>query len=240
MNAMWKSATPTTMQAMTSTYCNSLLQEQVISLKDSRDNTTYKVAKLKDGKCWMIENLRLVGPKTLTSSDSDVSSNFTLPASSNTDWGEIYDTPYVHKGTESGYTDQVYYNWNAATAGTGTKSLSKGTEAKSSICPKGWRLPIGGETSDSTNEFQKLYTYYSSSSALRATPVPNFTLPGTYYNGYVGYQGSSGTYWSSTSNGSDDDYWYHAYYLSIFSSNTVYTGYGERQYSGLSVRCLAQ
>ena len=39
--------------------CSSLAQGAVTALTDQRDNNTYAVAKLADGKCWMIENLRL-------------------------------------------------------------------------------------------------------------------------------------------------------------------------------------
>ncbi len=39
--------------------CSNLAQGAVTALTDSRDNDTYAVAKLADGKCWMIENLRL-------------------------------------------------------------------------------------------------------------------------------------------------------------------------------------
>ena len=39
--------------------CSSLAQGSVTALTDNRDNGTYAVAKLADGKCWMIENLRL-------------------------------------------------------------------------------------------------------------------------------------------------------------------------------------
>ena len=41
------------------TGCSSLASGAVTALTDSRDNNTYAVAKLADGKCWMIENLRL-------------------------------------------------------------------------------------------------------------------------------------------------------------------------------------
>ena len=41
------------------TGCSNLSQGEVTALKDSRDNDVYAVAKLADGKCWMIENLRL-------------------------------------------------------------------------------------------------------------------------------------------------------------------------------------
>ena len=39
--------------------CSSLTQGNVTALTDTRDNDTYAVAKLADGNCWMIENLRL-------------------------------------------------------------------------------------------------------------------------------------------------------------------------------------
>ncbi|MBO7131788.1 hypothetical protein J6V85_00790 [Candidatus Saccharibacteria bacterium] len=39
--------------------CNTLAEGEVTALTDKRDNETYAVAKLADGKCWMIENLRL-------------------------------------------------------------------------------------------------------------------------------------------------------------------------------------
>lgn len=41
------------------TGCSSLNIGAVTALTDQRDNDTYAVAKLADGKCWMIENLRL-------------------------------------------------------------------------------------------------------------------------------------------------------------------------------------
>ena len=41
------------------TGCNSMNIGDVTALTDQRDNDTYAVAKLADGKCWMIENLRL-------------------------------------------------------------------------------------------------------------------------------------------------------------------------------------
>lgn len=39
--------------------CGAMSTGQVTALTDARDNNTYAVAKLADGKCWMIENLRL-------------------------------------------------------------------------------------------------------------------------------------------------------------------------------------
>ncbi len=41
----------------------------VSALTDSRDNNTYAIAKLADGKCWMIENLRLEAEDTTSEED---------------------------------------------------------------------------------------------------------------------------------------------------------------------------
>ena len=51
-------ANSTTMQEVTS--CpDTIPLETVYTLTDPRDNQTYKVARLKDGKCWMLDNLAL-------------------------------------------------------------------------------------------------------------------------------------------------------------------------------------
>ena len=50
--------TATTMQEVT--YCSEDLPEgQVYTLTDERDSNTYHVARLKDGNCWMLDNLAL-------------------------------------------------------------------------------------------------------------------------------------------------------------------------------------
>ena len=52
------------------TGCSSLSKGEVTALKDSRDNDVYAVAKLADGKCWMIENIRLDDSATLTTTNT--------------------------------------------------------------------------------------------------------------------------------------------------------------------------
>ena len=65
--AVWVKSTGS-MQADATTACNNLTKaptdgtadlSSVTALTDERDNQTYAIAKLADGKCWMIENLRL-------------------------------------------------------------------------------------------------------------------------------------------------------------------------------------
>ena len=50
--------------------CSSMNIGDVTALSDNRDNDTYAVAKLADGKCWMIENLRLDNNSELSSANT--------------------------------------------------------------------------------------------------------------------------------------------------------------------------
>ncbi|MBQ6127269.1 hypothetical protein IJI69_01070 [Candidatus Saccharibacteria bacterium] len=89
----------------------------------------------------MVQNLRLIGSRTLTSSDSDVTSNYTLPASS-LSWGTtatMYNSYAYYDSSRSEWG--AYYNWYTATAGIRDSSLSVGAEAPTSVCPKNWTLP---------------------------------------------------------------------------------------------------
>ena len=46
-------------QELTKSMCNTIAITQNKTLKDVRDNNTYMVGKLKDGNCWMLDNLAL-------------------------------------------------------------------------------------------------------------------------------------------------------------------------------------
>lgn len=75
----------TTMQEMTPKICENTPQyainQKVYKLSDVRDGNEYNVTKLEDGRCWMTENISLLGEYTLTPADSDVSEIWTLPSS---------------------------------------------------------------------------------------------------------------------------------------------------------------
>ena len=193
------------------------------TLTDTRDNNTYTVSKLADGKCWMTQNLRIIN-KTITPADSNVTTNYTIPASSLSDFSS-YDTSNAYVDSDGGF-----YTWHAATAGTGTQALSTdGQNTTASICPKGWRLPTGG----GNGEFKTLYNNYPSSSALRSSPA-NFILSGHANNSSRSYQGLSGDYWSSTVNSS-----YNAYNLGLRTSAVYPASSGNFKLFGFSVRCIA-
>ena len=126
-----------------------------------------------------------------------------------------------------------FYQWNAATAGTGGTITSQ--EATDSICPKGWRLP----TSKSSGEYQALMAAYNitsnTDSTTRITQSPLYFHPsGAVYSGSLRYAGNYGRYWSSTAYSSTN----YAYALA-FSSGVVNPSNFDNRYYGFSVRCLA-
>ena len=221
--ANWQASdisTISTMQAMTSTICSNMSSGASKNLTDTRDNNVYTIKKLADGKCWMTQNLRLVN-KTITSADSNTTSNFTIPASSISGFN-AYNTNNAY------YRDNThgsYYTFYTATAGWGTNSVTSGFTPKD-ICPKGWRLPTGGEG----GEFEALYNKYNSEDLLIGTP--GFVDTGYIDNGSI-ERDSRGYYWASSvvSNNLAHD-------LDI-RSNPNAVGYDDKRF-GFAVRCVAK
>ncbi len=219
-----------------------------MDLRDSRTNRPYTVTKLADGNCWMTDSLRLSGGRTLTSEDSDVTSDYYFKTTKNTegdtDWCNTSSEACVNManssnvpGTHSGDSEYgFYYTWAAATAGTGTYSTTSGT-ASSSLCPKGWRLPTMAE-------YATLYSNYSSISALTSDPVNIST------GGYTGMYGSDAAayiynldtssvnniyYWSSTASSASEA-------SALITKNGVINTSDPSfaKYNGAQIRCIAK
>lgn len=227
------------------TGCDDLEEDEIVNLEDTRDGDRYNVSKLKDGRCWMVENLRLGGeePIDLTPDDSDVSTGFTLPARTDAYEAGKWDVPYVHMGNEMGHTE-MYYSWPAATAGTGKTSMGDGENATDSICPIGWKLPTREEIIEMAYKYGTWPDTDSWSDALRASPSPNFTLTGKYnLNGADTEVGIKGYWWSSTAWGSDGTGNSNSYTMQLdISGEQAVVGAGTwfNQYQGFSVRCIAK
>ena len=208
------------------------------TLIDTRDNSTYVVSKLADGKCWMTQDLRIIN-KTITPADSDVTSNYTIPASSISGFNSI-DIPSAYMDPSKG----GYYNWQVATAGTGTKELSTdGQKAQSSICPKGWRLPTGGNYGDDS-DFQVLYEAYPHYDKLSGAPV-NFSLgfaildsSGTL-DSNLSNGGIVSAYWSNTNLDNNEAYFINLDYTPEFDSKDVWFKTWEKR-EGIRLRCVAR
>ena len=100
----------TNMQDMTQSICANSKVGDTATLTDTRDNSTYTIRKHEDKNCWMTQNLRLTGEKTLTPADSDVASNYTLPASDMNGFDEsnYYASQMYYASDE---TNGAYYSW---------------------------------------------------------------------------------------------------------------------------------
>ena len=260
------------MQDMNASICNAVEQEIAGTLIDVRDNQTYRVAKLKDGKCWMVENLNLAGGTKLSSDTTDFESTYSLPT--NQGWkndGSLPDSSesgfdnvnyaYVYNSgntTNCGTSGQntpcySYYSWDAATLGSGRTIAVENTDAEQSICPKGWRLPTSGSSSNEGWKRGDFYALakayganlesadYDNSSATGANfynnagpgTTPNFLLAGFYSNSSFNSGGSLGYYWSATSGSTSAD----ARYL-VFSSGGVWSANIYHRRLGFAVRCI--
>ena len=198
-----------------------------VMLSDTRDANSYTVRKLADGNCWMTDSLRLTD-KTITTSDSNVSTDYYVPASSTDGWCFGASSSCIINQSltlSSEYTDNsVYYNWYTATAGT-----SSGTTANSSICPKGWRLPTGSD-----GDFQTLYSLYNSFESLTREAGPKLVLSGLRFVNLTFGQGTEGYYWSSTAYDSSN-----AYYMAFNDKDIYPANINSEKSMGLTLRCVA-
>ena len=125
------------MQDLTITECQENATNSPFTVVDKRDNNTYIIRYI-NGNCWMAQNLRVGSGLTLTSADSNVSTNYTIPFttlannSASVTEGQVQDSGNY----EIGY----WYNYCAATAGTICQTPTTQT-ASYDICPAGWTLP---------------------------------------------------------------------------------------------------
>ena len=221
----------TTMQQMTQQICSNSKVGDTKTLTDTRDNNTYTVRKHEDGNCWMTQNLRIVN-KTITPADSDVTANYTIPASSLSGFSSSnYYANQVYYANNT--TNGAYYSWTAATAGTGTSSVTSG-DAPSSVCPKGWKLPPNSGKGSYTNftSAAGITNNAAGSNKIRSAPY-NFPYAGRALNSSLNVVGSNGYYWSRTTDSANN-----AYNL-IFGGSYVNPANSYDRYRGLSIRCVA-
>ena len=203
------------------------------TLYDIRDNNSYTVRKLADGNCWMTENLRLVGPKMLTSDSSDIgTNNFDLPASNDGTWctdvtPECHNQPLALISNNQAYG--AYYNWYTATAGSGTYETTSDTKAAYSLCPKNWRLPIGGSSS---SEFNDLYIQYNEPLMWLDSPL-SFVLSGRKIGESVASMNGEGFYWSSVARGNG------VTYNLAMARSVIRPLNNNHKYYGETIRCIA-
>ena len=219
------------MQTMSFSQCTSA----GVTVYDSRNESVSYTVKLisLNGKntCWMMSNLKLPGGTVLTTSNSNVTSSYTLP--SQTEWTSTsqddFCKPRMAYVSSNG---EYYYNWPAATARTNsTSSTSRDVGCSNDtgnsvgdICPKGWRLPVysylGEETGNSTWR-----------SDLQANG--SLTKTGYFSSGSQSNVGLYGYWWTSTRNDVSS-----AGRLYSYESTAYADDYYVYKYLGYSVRCM--
>ena len=209
------------MQQMSDQICTNTKENKTKQLIDIRDGKSYWVTKLKDGNCWMTQNLAYNGGGT----------------SRGTNCSGWQDTNTVAQYCNPGHTDGDhasrgnYYSWPAAMNGN-----TSATGTVQGICPNGWHLPTSNSTAKGS--FGGLTTAYgaannaSGSTIMRGSPI-YFQYSGHAHSGGISSVGSGGWYWSSTPNGSTTAYSLYLGNVSADPSNN------SARYAGFSVRCLA-
>ncbi len=151
----------------------------------------------------------------------------------------------------------AYYSWCVATAGTclqgiyadiipnsnnignagnigSTTVVPNNQNATSSICPKGWQLPVVVYGSTPDKSYRKLLNISSSpanSIVIRQAPY-NFVYGGIFHNSLYN-SGSYGYYWSSTVYEQSS-----AYNTYINDNGFVIDAINNEYYTGQSVRCV--
>ena len=231
--------------AMTATtYSNGTITPgSVVALTDTRDNNTYAIAKLSDGNCWMIEDLR-INPTTANITKQNTNNptseylekkgtNMSYCSNNNAECIETNRFAYVDNTIYSGY----YYNWYTATAGNGLYSMPMGT-AQGDICPAGWQIAeefttLGQTLGFTTADSSFIHTNAEISDRLRTYPN-NFVYTGYVTSGYLNLR-TEGAYWTSKPNS-----YVNANYLSIQDDGWNYGGnsHNTEKKSAIKVRCL--
>ena len=157
----------------------------------------------------------------------------------------------VARGSADTRLAGMYYNWYAATAGTGTATTGSGVNVSDSICPKGWQLPSYDGNKSYVNLTRDTYGKYK---------IGTYVYEGDYnYNSYPAYDGldilplsflRSGYYgWSNGARNNRGSYGYcwgsraasgtNAYNLN-FNLNNFNPQNNNNKGNGFSVRCVAR
>ncbi|MBQ6149739.1 hypothetical protein IJI86_02080 [Candidatus Saccharibacteria bacterium] len=232
-----------------------------MTVVDKRDNEEYTIAKLADGNCWLLENLRLdisdpsVQAKltSATTNATDETLNYLkngggsspYPANgviaktaSSGSWPNDYANPYI----ATQYRDTIQPASGSSSAGkigiyynycaASAGSYCYAADASSGDASQDI-CPAGWHlpTGGASGQYQALYTAYSSNVANFEAALST-PLSGYFHSGAAYGQGAYGYFWSSTRlNGS------RMYYL-IVDASAVNPQISNYRDFGFSVRCV--
>ena len=234
---------PETMQGFQHSQCAAMQTHEEKTLVDTRDGQLYTVAKLKDGKCWMTQNLRLkLDTSTpLKPEDSDVTANWTPNRSTETTLTGRWDQDSEGKNTIRSYYNEskqdlgVYYTQVAAKAGDVYGY-------QQSVCPKGWKLPDQNNYHDMMEEYKGTavwdgtYSFKNGNHEL-FSGAPKFITNGTraFDKPNVVNDESDSDLWTSGRISYD---W--AYLVTAKNNQVAYYAVYMHPHFGMGVRCVAR
>ena len=232
------------MQDMSAEICNAVsLYDDAshIQLIDTRDNEIYWIGKLKDDRCWLLDNLRLGSndyPIELTPQDTNIEEAWTLPRGITSGFGSYTmaqinaaykNTTTTSYGLGSGKVG-AYYNYCAASGGTYCYDENSGIgNAEYDVCPANWKSPTGG----TNGEYISLFWASNNDSAIFRNSLST-PLSGRYFQATQAFLNTYGYFWSSTYYGAGS-----MLDLVVSSSGVdYYRGFNTREV-GNSIRCIA-
>ena len=134
----------------------------------------------------------------------------------------------------------TYYQYQAASSGSGAAVAVKYTATPDSFCPLGWQLPYGGtggDYYDQSRSWKYLFEAYSingdqsGSNKIRSYPL-SYIFSGiyNYADGLLRYFGSHGMYWSETIYNGTQTF---RFYLQTSNNGVDY----DNRVRGQAVRC---
>ncbi|MBQ6154311.1 hypothetical protein IJJ27_02930 [bacterium] len=225
--------------------CAALAEHETVCLSDPRDYRTYRVRKLADGNCWMVDSLKFGGNYGDTDgcSANSGAGNFSNGGSQNAIMAqETFATGYyghcraitAADSADGNAYNNYLYDWVAALQSTLAYygSSTTFTPPQQGICPTGWHLPSG----NTSGEYGTLVSAYNNSSTdILDASKGNFALSGDAYysSGSLIHQGIYGLYWSSTAYDSNG-----AYNLWVTSGGVGVGNGGDYKADGFAVRCI--
>ena len=219
---------------------------------DARDNRTYWVQKLSDGRCWMLTSLSYAGGGTNTYGDVKNLSNGTSDASMTYTQAKYYVSSNANATTEptapsvatTGEGEYGYhYNWCAAMGNQQGTDACSGTDTTDvntaiTICPAGWGLPTGNTDS----EFSALIGAIKGATNGDAGPKSTWLSQrsGSWYGSFTGQSiqyaspnAGNGLYWSVTPASTTNT-------RTLFlDQGSLTSSFSTGKNGGQSVRCVA-
>ena len=248
------------MQDANRTICRNVTIGQTTTVKDSRDGELYVVGKLNDGRCWLLDNLRLdltnsatLAALTTSNTNADAVSLTSLRSGNRTAGNQYakYGFATWNSSSSSNTFDQAkanneYKNTTVTSYGVGSGKVgvyynycaatagSYCYDEATGVGDASYDLcPAGWRmpTGGASGEYQTLYTTYSGDVVSIKTDLST-PLSGYYLFGEVNSQDFDGIFWSPT--------FYNSNYMYDLNSGVNYVNAQNLNYrnNGLSVRCI--